>query len=79
MYEALEAAKDRCDNLAEARQQSVQAEKWTNGKLSDGPPLHSYLYANLDVTCPILADLAEFGLSLQRMRKHVENALARGY
>lgn len=75
-YETLKTTKNRCDTLAETRQQSVHTDNWTSRELANCSPLQSYLYADLDVTYPILADLAEFGRYLQHVREYIEHALA---
>lgn len=79
LYETLESAKERCDNLVEARQQSIQTNERTSAETSNSPALQPYLYGDLDVTYPILADCAEFSLCIRRRRRQVVRALTQIY
>ena len=76
-YETLQAAYERCDNLAEARQQSIRATEWDYEEHGRNLTLQSYLYADLDVTYPVLVDLAQCGSYIDWLRKQVEQALIR--
>lgn len=76
LYESLQDARERCGEVAETRQQSLQSDEWAAPKCSYDSSLHSYLYADLDVTYPILADVAERLLVLRRASRQVERAIA---
>lgn len=75
LYDTLGAIMNRCDALAEARQRFIRTIGWTIGESATESVLQPYLYADLDVTYPILADIAELGFVVRRMRKSVEQVI----
>ena len=74
LYDALHTAKNRCDKIVKARQQSLQSNNQIRSGTSSISALQPYLYSDLDVTYPILADVAEYCLHLRWMKNHIEQA-----
>jgi hypothetical protein len=68
------AAEDRCEELATARQSTVQTTR-IPGPIPHDIDLNEYLYQSLAVTYPILADLAEMAETLHTERSRVNCAL----
>jgi hypothetical protein len=72
----LRAAADRCEELATARQSTLQTTR-IPGPTPHDINLNEYLYPSLAVTYPVLADLAEMVETLHTERSRINCALER--
>jgi hypothetical protein len=70
------AAEDRCEEVATARQSTLQTSR-IPGPTPHDIDLNEYLYQSLAITYPVLADLAEMAETLHTERFRVNCALER--
>jgi hypothetical protein len=75
-YELLEEAEDRCQQVACERQHALHADEWACPGTAVAPGVQPYLYRELAITYPILADVAECCRLLRRARTRVIRTLA---
>lgn len=66
----------RCRSLATDRQDAIQEHAFAGGWHADTGHIQEYLYADLEVTYPVLATVAETLPRIERRRERYERALA---
>jgi hypothetical protein len=73
--ECLQALGGRCEELVENRQKSLRAPRAGGQWRRNDRSLNEYLYADLDVTYPILADASEAAATLREAQRRIERTL----
>ena len=73
IYEELESADDRCQQLARDRQHTLHADKWTD--MEESVTVESYLYSDLNITYPVLSDAATYCRLLRHAKSRVTCSL----
>lgn len=75
-YECLTDFERRCEQLAVERQQNIHADVWPSLDGSVRNSLQCYLYYELDITYPILTDIADCCTLLQEVSRSVEKSIS---
>lgn len=73
-HDTLRTYEQQCDTLATERQETLHTGRITTSRI-ESDLFTTYLYQSLDITYPVLADLAAVGELLEQARHRVEQSL----
>lgn len=74
LYDSLETVEKRCDAIVRARQHDLQTLSFTGPIARQG--IHEYLYRDLDVTYPVLAETTGVASKSRTLREGIERRIA---